>query len=493
MPGLGGRGRVWHSDRMVNLVRRWLPLALIAVVAWWLRTHELGARPMHADEANQAVKFGALLEHGEYRFDPQDHHGPTLYYAALLPAWMCGEKTLAELTETTVRLTPAIFGVLGVLLVYLLAKPLGEGTALAAAAFAALAPPAVYYGRDFIQETLLVTFTLGGIVCGQRWWRTGQVRWAIGVGACAGLMLATKESALVFIVAAAIALVAARKPASRKMGRDLMWAAGTALLVAAVLYSSFFTNPVGGRDAAAAIAHGFSRATAGATGHEKPWWYYLRLLTFQRGGGHAWDETLFILLAVAGAVVAWRARSRVLRFMAIYTGVLAIAISLTPYKTPWIVVNLIPGLAVLSAGALAALVRQGRGGRIVAVGLFVGTVTELTWQTRLVALERPADPHNPFAYVQSSPDVLKVPALARRVGDGTIKVIGEEYWPLPWYLRASPKVGYWNAPPEDCDAALVFATSAQADAVRARLHGRYREDFLGLRPGVLLVVFTREP
>ena len=56
-------------------------IALTAGLA--LRLARLDVRPMHHDEANQAVKFGALLERGEYRYDAHDHHGPTLYYLSL--------------------------------------------------------------------------------------------------------------------------------------------------------------------------------------------------------------------------------------------------------------------------------------------------------------------------------------------------------------------------------------------------------------------------
>ena len=40
-------------------------------------------RPMHGDEANQAVRTGMLLETGRYDYDPQDHHGPSLYWLTL--------------------------------------------------------------------------------------------------------------------------------------------------------------------------------------------------------------------------------------------------------------------------------------------------------------------------------------------------------------------------------------------------------------------------
>jgi len=69
-------------------------------------------------------------------------------------------------------------------------------------------------------------------------------------------------------------------------------------------------------------------------------------------------------------------------------------------------------------------------------------------------------------------------------------VISEEYWPLPWYFRGLARVGYWTTPPADCDGALVISSTSLAPAVRARLHGAYRESYLGLRPGFLLVVFT---
>ncbi|MEY4941705.1 MAG: hypothetical protein RIQ93_3440, partial [Verrucomicrobiota bacterium] len=160
---------------------------------------------MHADEANQAVKAGELLEKGQYKFDPRDHHGPTLYYATLPVAWLRGERTLATLTETTVRWVPALAGTLSVVLLAWLASPLGRWPALASAAFLAISPAAVYYSRDFIQETLLLTFVLGALACARLWWREGRLRWALAAGVFGGLMAATKSSAPLFAAAALVA------------------------------------------------------------------------------------------------------------------------------------------------------------------------------------------------------------------------------------------------------------------------------------------------
>src|SRR6266852_1296578 len=56
-------------------------LLLAAGVALVLRCPRLDERPMHNDEAVNAIKFGQLWEHDAYKYDPNEHHGPTLYYA----------------------------------------------------------------------------------------------------------------------------------------------------------------------------------------------------------------------------------------------------------------------------------------------------------------------------------------------------------------------------------------------------------------------------
>ncbi len=448
---------------------------------------------MHADEANQAVKLGELLEHGRYAFDPRDHHGPTLYYFAVPVAWARGETTLAALTETTVRLVPALAGTCAILLLFVLATPLGAWPALAAAALLAVTPASVYYSRYFIQETLLVTFTLAALVGAQRWWHTGRPAWTIATGVALGLMQATKASAPLFAVAALLAAFIARpaRPASPRLARDLSLALATAAFTAALFYSSFGTHLSGLRDAVLTYAPASGRV-AGGSGHEKPWWYYLSLFGWHRAGGFLWQQVAFAGLAVAGLFIALRPGQTFLRWAAAFTVIIAVALALPPYKTPWHAVHLVPGFALLGAGMLAALPF-----RPLAVALAVVVVALQFTQTRLSSFVRPSAESNPFAYVHTSPDILKIRALAdaalSRAPGGTIHVISEEYWPLPWYLRGLPRVGYWPTPPTDCDGALVIASAAHAGAVRERLHGPYRESFLGLRPGFLCVVFTPEP
>jgi len=48
-----------------------------------LRLPRLNLRPMHVDEAVHAVKFDTLWRTGLYKYDLNEYHGPTLYYATL--------------------------------------------------------------------------------------------------------------------------------------------------------------------------------------------------------------------------------------------------------------------------------------------------------------------------------------------------------------------------------------------------------------------------
>lgn len=487
---------------------RCLPLALLAAAALWLRTHALDQRPMHADEANQGVKTGELVEAGRYAFDPRDHHGPTLYYLGAAAAVIRGQKTLAALDETTLRLVPACAGALAVPLLVILVRrrePAGPGlsgpAALAAGAFLALAPPAVYYSRYFIQETLLATGALAVAVALRRWGRTGGTGWAVAAGAGLGLMQATKASTPLFVAVAGIAWLLTRgtaRPASPRPGRDLLVGLGAAAGTAALLYSSFGTHWAGLRDALSVYLHALLRfgAEAPPTGHEKPWDYYLHLLGWSRSGGLLWHQAGLACLALAGLAVAARRRDPLLRGVALYGLLILTAFSLFPYKTPWHAIHLVIPAALLAGAALDALGRW-RAGPALATAAALLVAFSLGQQTRLTSFLRPADGRNPWAYVHSSRDVLKFRPLAEaaravRPG-GPIRVISEEYWPLPWYLRGMADVGYWTEAPADCSGALVIASVAQAETVRARLGRPARETFVGLRPGFLCVVFHPEP
>src|SRR5258706_15189037 len=110
------------------MIRRFGYLAaVIAIVAAaaLLRIPQLGNRPFHGDEAVHAFKFRELWEDHVYRYDPNEFHGPTLYYAALPTVVLSGRHAFAETRESDYRLAIAIFGIALIPLIALMRDGLG--------------------------------------------------------------------------------------------------------------------------------------------------------------------------------------------------------------------------------------------------------------------------------------------------------------------------------------------------------------------------------
>ena len=55
---------------------RWPAFIVVALVGLAIRLPQLGARPMHTDEAVNAYIVGQLLAGEAFTYDPQDRHGP---------------------------------------------------------------------------------------------------------------------------------------------------------------------------------------------------------------------------------------------------------------------------------------------------------------------------------------------------------------------------------------------------------------------------------
>src|SRR2546421_3572576 len=291
-------------------------LALIAVVAMALRCPYLDERPMHNDEAVNAIKFGQLWERGSYKYDPNEHHGPTLFYATLTVARLTTTPDLEHLTEIKLRLITVLFGIGMVLLLALVVDGLGRKATLWAALFTAVSPAMVFYSRYYIHEMLLVFFAFMAIAAGWRYWCSRKIGWALLAGAGVGLMHATKETFIISLAAAALALglntfwnrwldatiVPAKAPPLN--WKHLAAAFGVWLAVAFILFSSFFTNAAGPLDSLRTYMPWLHRA-GGDSPHIQPWTFYLqRLFFFHVAKGPLWSEALILALALIGASAA---------------------------------------------------------------------------------------------------------------------------------------------------------------------------------------------
>src|SRR5437764_818986 len=105
----------------------WVVMGLIlaTLVALVLRCPWLAERPMHNDEAVNALKFGELWEHGVYKYDPQEYHGPTLPYSTAALAWLTRAPSFEKFSEIRLRAVTVLFGLGLFLLLPLMMDGLG--------------------------------------------------------------------------------------------------------------------------------------------------------------------------------------------------------------------------------------------------------------------------------------------------------------------------------------------------------------------------------
>lgn len=499
-----------------------LVLAALAV-ALALRIPQLDLRPMHCDEAVHAVKFGELWETGRYHYDPIEFHGPTIYYLALPVAWLSGAHTFQETSEFTYRIVPALLGATLVLMTLLVFDGIGRWQAAVAAVLTAVSPAMVFYSRYYIQEIPLVVFTFGLVAFGSRFVQSRRIVFAVLAGVCAGMMHATKETCIIAFgclgVALAIEIVLTRRVASTmpdhrpdgaqatraRLRGGIIAGIVAAAAVSLLCFSTLLRNFQGPLDSIRAFTTYFDRAGGGGI-HDHAPLYYLKMLAFTKlAPGPWWSEGVILALAAIGGVVAFRPSAagdgRLRRFLAVYAILMTLVYSAIPYKTPWCLLSFLHGMILLAGIGAVALIRLARwtpARVLVGCVLFFGVV-HLGRQAQVAAFRFHSDNRNPYVYAHPIGGVLKLRdwieklAAADPAGrDLLIQVITPDYWPVPWYLRAYPRIGYWESVPEAINAPIVITSPALQPEVELKLTGSYHANVYGLRPDAQLVVLTAD-
>jgi uncharacterized protein (TIGR03663 family) len=466
------------------------PILLAAV----LRLPDLAARPMHADEAIHAYKFGTLLQGGGYAYDPSEYHGPTLYYLTLLPAWLRAARTYEEIDEAILRSVPAALGV-ALVAAHLFARgSLGTAGAAVAALLAAISPAMVFYSRYYIHETPLVFFSFGALLAADRYRQAPGLASALLLGACAGLMVATKETAPLALGCLLLALALTRlverghgeKLSSLRSVVPVRHVGGALLaagLVSAALFSSFLAHPEGIVDAVRAYGFYLDRAKA-PSWHLHPWSYYLGLLIhFPASASPFWTEGLILALALVGGGAGWVSRPvpgadpRALRFLGFYTLLMLVTYSAIPYKTPWCLLGFLHGMILLAGAGAVLLLSSFRGAMKAVLGVvLVSAAAHLAWQAFLGSFRFAADPRNPYVYAHTSTDVFeivdRVKGLARAHPDGSslpIQIISRaNVWPLPFYLRGLPRVEWLDGVSDGARSAPVILVTPDMETALTR-------------------------
>lgn len=493
---------------------RALVLMLVALVAACvLRLPSREVKIMHTDEATQSVKLHEMME-GDYHYDPKDHHGPTLLYSTLPFLWTSGTEW-EDMTESQLRLVPALYGIALILLLALAGDGLGKMALGWAAIFIAISPIMVFYSRYYIMEMLLVFFTFGCIGCGWRFWITRRTSWLVWAGVCAGLMHATKETCVLHFAAMGVAVLAVyiaeffsagaglgvinRHRKTPVQGRQLIIFVACAAVTSIVFFSQFFTEWRGVWDSVATYWNMLGRA--GGQGHEKPFGYYLKLLwggnVYGRdlGTWHDWKEMLCItadarrafltegvllILAVIGCFSAFTAKAarnqsnHFMRFLAVYSVVIFLIYSVISYKTPWCILGAWHGLLIMAGIGADRVINLfwSPWMRRTAIIILSLACAQLALQSWRASRDFARESKNPYNYSMTSPDVLewvaKFEHFATLHPEGHNLSIDQNDlnggWPLPWYLsRRFPNYHWKGGGMMDLENSAVLLLSRAAD------------------------------
>ncbi len=462
---------------------------IILIVAIALRLPSLSLRPMHGDEAVNAVKYSELLEKGQYFYDPQEYHGPTLFYLTLPVSWLAGQSTFQELSESSLRFVPLLFCIGLLLSLLLLRGYLGWNIVIFSALFLAISPAFVFYSRYFIHEILFIFFGYSALFAAYRYFRKGTLAYLFMSAVMFAFMVATKETWIIFLFSwmTAIFLIVLFHKNQREKIFDfvkgfpishLIYFTVIFFVVVYLLFTSFFQNPNGFFEAISAFKVYLHRAD-NSPFHLHPWYRYFQWLFFNWGKDYFWSEVAIAIFSVFGFVSTFKLDDQnpaylYKRFFAYFTFTMLIVFSAIPYKTPWNLLGFWFAAIVMAGFGVEYILQNVKSFRLKMVTYFfiLGTVLHLSWQSYQLNYVHYSTQNNPYVYAHPVEDVIKLSERMHKIAqaqvDGYnmhIQIIAKDndYWPLPWYLRHFKRIGWWNQVDTSAASAPVIITTPELE------------------------------
>lgn len=481
----------------------WISWSVIIALAIWLRMHGLSERPIHADEATGARILAERLEGNGYEFSPTHFHGPFLSFISQPIARLKGEHDWSSLSVHTLRLGVVVAGILTVLTPLLWLRQIGQLPAFIAGALLATSPLLVYYNRMFIHESWLVLFGLVSLYAICRLLDRPSVKNSLLAGVFVGLMFATKETFVISIISWALASLAYLYGRYKADDRQLEIAEYlksiaiggiTAILVGAVFFSNWFTQPQ-------AILDAFQTFFVYETtpGHEKHLIYYLELLVWPKHTlGHWWTEGLVCILSIAAVIHIIVKRKNLPFLLLVLVSSIAhlVIYSCIAYKTPWLMLLPWAHFCLLAALAFSDFQQQNRLVRGMLLGVLILGLGYQTKQSLYATGSFSNDARNPYAYVPTSKDIQSLESwlvdLDSMQPIEPIAVVGSGYWPLPWYLKNFETIGYWpNVNEEMLSMPVVISMQSQSEECEDLLQSTHTALPRSLRENVSMTLFLR--
>lgn len=439
-------------------------LLVVLLLGTWFRFSGLEDRPMHVDEAATGAQILAdYMETGRYTFDPHHYHGPLLPFIAAKWCQLNGQNGWLSLEAITLRQVTAACGVLTLLGILLM--QLGSWRSVTAIGFLATSPLLVYYSRMYIHEPLFLLCAVPAIA-GMVLLFMGRSKWkaAMLLGTGIGLMAGTRETVAISVIAwgvAGLLALARDRSAYSRVQVGIIGPFAIAVVLALLIIVGCYSAAGQGMAGVADFFRTYFEYETTA-GHDKPFHYYLHMLAWPKlSAGRWWTEAGILLLACMVYFGKREERGYLVGCFLFESGILHLLIySVIAYKTPWLVSLGWMQLCLAAAFGLAAISdRVLAGKRIIPAVLFLALIGWQGVQAHRAAFRLAADGRNPYAYVPTVTDVTGIPKLLADISlhvdeedSLPIAIIGESYWPLPWYLREVGEIGYYDEMPGQLSA-----------------------------------------
>lgn len=431
--------------------------AIILITGTFIRFYDLTLRPIHHDEGvigwfrlniynacmnPKAADISRVMSvcGNSYTYDPE-YHGP---FPLIAGAWV---YAFFGVGDYTLRAPGCLFSALTVVLLLLIRKELGDAGTLVSASVLAVSPSMAYYSQFAYSDDFFIFFSLGAVVLSVKFLKDRRDLWLCLLAADLGFLSAVKEAWLILLFSG-ITFFAAwaffrlcqrrrRKNAEKYPAmtpekiRRIVLPLLLFLAVYVFFYSNMFTNPGSlWKGIANGLSFWVSRSTTWV-GHFKPFDYYIKIL---------WQyETAAVVLSLAALLCL---RTTFYKWCAWWAASTLLVYSLIPYKTPWLDINLILPIALLSGAFPEYCASRLQGWKkylpaLVVIPLLLYSLAT-AWSLTYV---RYADPGNSLAYA-ATPDsyntmIEDVEKISTKFsGHSTrISVKVTDYWPLPWSLR----------------------------------------------------------
>jgi uncharacterized protein (TIGR03663 family) len=480
--------RFENRGRSIGLI-----LLAILALAFILRSIGLELKPPHFDEGINGNFVEGMWSSGFYRYDPTNFHGPLYFY-------------ILQMAETIFGF--GIFGLrfvnglisLGIVAMVGAHRRFVGRAALWAALIVAVSPGFVFYSRYAIHESLFVfshvLFSYGYL----RWLEDrSRAAWSCMVTAVV-IAVTTKETFFIFFATWVIAVLVNRaaekifkissatqqeEPVLGSNGAGLSIADRIAISLIGVfvilaLFTGFFMHLEGAKDMVTALVVWTKTGTA-KTGHEKEFTYWLTLL-----GRYEWP---FLVAFILSPLVFFQTTNRTLRWFALLGFGTWLAYSLIPYKTPWLILNMLWPLAFVFGFLITGrarfletlLPKRFYIARLLAAIALVFTIARSASSMYQLNFHDFVNPTEPYVYVQTTSqfkvvmDVMTNMLKKRPEGIGVnVAVLNKDPWPMPWVLARYTHLTWGKAGEVALkDFSVILSDKADQEKIESGLSGPF--------------------